>query len=74
MPTNTELEPMKLIFTNSDGGWGMTVAVIETGYEIEKQEGLALLPEMINKEYFDGWENQLRGNPMLNIVEVERFI
>jgi hypothetical protein len=48
--------------------------VVETGYEIIKQEGLLLLPEMINKDYFDGWENQLRGNSMLNIVIVERFI
>lgn len=74
MPTNTELEPMKLIFTNSAGSWGMTVAVIETGYEIIKQEGLLLLPEMVNEEYFDGWENQLKNSPFLNIVEVERFI
>jgi hypothetical protein len=48
--------------------------VIETGYEIIKQEGLLLLPEMINKEYFDGWETQMKGNTLLNIVEVERFI
>jgi len=29
---------------------------------------------MINKEYFDGWENQLKNIPTFNIVEVERFI
>jgi hypothetical protein len=27
-----------------------------------------------NKEYFDNWESQLKGLPVWNIVEVERFI
>jgi len=74
MPTNIELKPMKVIFTRSGDSWGMIVTVIESGYEIIKQEGLVLLPEMINKDYFDGWENQMKNNPFLNIVEVERFI
>jgi hypothetical protein len=74
MPANTELKPMKLTIARDVDTWSKTVTVIETGYEIIKQEGLLLLPEMINKDYFDGWENQLRGNPMLNIVIVERFI
>jgi hypothetical protein len=74
MPANTELKPMKLTIARDGDTWSKTVTVVETGYEIIKQEGLLLLPEMINKDYFDGWENQLRGNPMLNIVIVERFI
>jgi hypothetical protein len=74
MPANTELKPMKLTIARDGDTWSKIVTVIETGYEIIKQEGLLLLPEMINKDYFDGWENQLRGNPMLNIVIVERFI
>jgi len=74
MPANTELKPMKLNIARDGDAWTMTVTVIETGYEIIKHEGLSLLPEMINKDYFDGWENQLKGNPMLNITAVERFI
>ncbi len=74
MPANTELKPMKLTIARDGDTWSKIVTVVETGYEIIKQEGLLLLPEMINKDYFDGWENQLRGNPMLNIVIVERFI
>ena len=74
MPANTELKPMKLTIARDGDTWSKTVTVIESGYEIIKQEGLVLLPEMINKEYFDGWEAQLKGNPFLNIVEVERFI
>jgi hypothetical protein len=74
MPANTELKPMKLTIARDGDTWSKIVTVIETGYEIIKQEGLLLLPEMINKDYFDGWENQLKGNPMLNIVIVERFI
>jgi hypothetical protein len=74
MPANTELKPMKLTIARDGDTWSKTVTVIETGYEIIKLEGLMLLPEMINKEYFDGWEAQMKGNPMLNVVEVERFI
>jgi hypothetical protein len=74
MPANTELKPMKLTIARDGDTWSKIVTVVETGYEIIKQEGLLLLPEMINKDYFDGWENQLRGNSMLNIVIVERFI
>ena len=74
MPANTELKPMKLIIARDGDTWSKTVTVIETGYEIIKQEGLLLLPEMVNEEYFDGWENQLKNSPFLNIVEVERFI
>jgi hypothetical protein len=74
MSANTELKPMKLTITRDGDTWNMTVTVIETGYQIIGQEGLSLLPEMINKDYFDGWENQMKNNPFLNIVEVERFI
>ena len=74
MPANTELKPMKLAITRNGDTWSKIVTVIETGYDIIKQEGLALLPEMINKDYFDGWENQMKSNSFLNIVEVERFI
>jgi hypothetical protein len=74
MSANTELKPMKLTITRDGDVWNMTVTVIETGYQIIGQEGLSLLPELINTEYFDGWEAQMKGNPMLNVVEVERFI
>jgi hypothetical protein len=65
---------MKLTIARDGDTWSKTVTVIESGYEIIKQEGLLLLPEMINKDYFDGWENQMKNSPFLNIVEVERFI
>ena len=74
MPANTELKPMKLTIARGGDTWSKTVTVIETGYEVIKLEGLILFPEMINKDYFDGWENQIKNNPLLNIVEVERFI
>ena len=74
MPANTELKPMKLTIARDGDTWSKTVTVIETGYEIIKQEGLLLLPEMVTKEYFDDWENQLKDSPFLNITEVERFI
>jgi hypothetical protein len=44
------------------------------GNIIFEQRGLKLFSEMINKEYFDDWENQMKSNPHFNIVEVERFI
>jgi hypothetical protein len=70
----TGVQTCALPISRDGDTWSKTVTVIETGYEIIKLEGLMLLPEMINKEYFDGWETQMKGNPMLNIVIVERFI
>lgn len=74
MPENIQLEPMKLSFSREGSTWSKTVTVIETNHPVITQTELTLLPEMITQEYFDEWENQLKGNPMLNITAVERFI
>lgn len=68
-----ELKPMKLIFSSDGDTWDKIVTDLK-GNVILEQRGLKLFPEMNNKEYFDNWENQMKGNPNLNIVEVERFI
>jgi hypothetical protein len=68
-----QLKPMKLIFSRNEDTWNKIVITLDDTTIIE-QLGLKLFPEMINKEYFDGWETQLKNNPSLNIVEVERFI
>lgn len=74
MPANTELKPMKLTISRDGNTWNKVVTMIETNHPVISQTGLVLLPEMVTKEYFDNWENQLKDNPTLNIVEVERFI
>lgn len=68
-----KLKPMKLIFSSDGNTWDKVVTDLR-GNIILEQRGLKLFPEMNNKEYFDDWESQLRRNPHLNIVEVERFI
>ena len=68
-----QLKPMKLIFSRNEDTWNKIVITLD-GTTIIEQLGLKLFPEMINKEYFDEWETQLKMNPSLNIVEVERFI
>ena len=73
MPGNTQLKPMKLIFSRTEDTWNKIVVTLD-GSTILEQLGLKLFPEMINKEYFDEWEIQLVNNPTFNIVEVERFI
>lgn len=74
MTINSKLEPMKLTFSRVGNTWNKVVTVIETNHPVISQTGLVLLPGMVTEEYFDNWENQLRENPTLNIVEVERFI
>ena len=64
---------MKLIFSRDGDTWNKIIVTLD-GTTILEQIGLKLFPEMINKEYFDGWENQLKNIPTFNIVEVERFI
>ena len=68
-----QLKPMKLIISRNGDTWNKVVVTLD-GTTIIEQLGLKLFPEMINKEYFDEWEIQLKMNPSLNIVEVERFI
>lgn len=70
---NIQLKPMKLIFSRNEDTWNKVVVTLD-GTTIIEQLGLKLFPEMVNKEYFDEWEIQLKLNPSLNIVEVERFI
>ena len=64
---------MKLIISRNGDTWNKIIVTLD-GTTIVEQLELKLFPEMINKEYFDEWENQLKNNPSFNIVEVERFI
>jgi hypothetical protein len=70
---NIQLKPMKLTISRDGDTWNKIIVTLD-GTIIVEQIGLKLFPEMINKEYFDEWENQLKNNPSFNIVEVERFI
>jgi len=70
---NIQLKPMKLIISRNEDTWDKVVTDLD-GNIIFEQRGLKLFEENVNKEYFDGWEAQLRGGPWWNIVEVERFI
>jgi hypothetical protein len=70
---NIQPKPMKLIFSRNGDTWDKIIVTLD-GTTIVEQLGLKLFPEMINKEYFDEWENQLKNIPIFNIVEVERFI
>jgi hypothetical protein len=70
---NIQLKPMKLTISRDGDTWNKIIVTLD-GTTILEQLGLKLFPEMINKEYFDGWENQLKNIPTFNIVEVERFI
>lgn len=74
MPGNTQIKPMKLIFSKDGDTWGKTVFVIETGDIIIQDLGLKFFPEEMDKTYFDNWQTQMENIPMLNIVEVERFL
>lgn len=65
---------MKLSLLRNGDTWDKVVTTIEDGVVVFEQRGLVLFKEHANKEYFDNWENQLRGLPHWNIVEVERFI
>ena len=73
MPGNTQIKPMKLIFSRDGDTWGKTITDLD-GTVIYERLGLILFEYQINKEYFDEWEAQMRAVPMWNIVEVERFI
>lgn len=74
MPGNTQIKPMKLIFSKDGDTWGKTVFVIETGDIIIQDLGLKFFPEEMDKTYFDNWQTQMENIPVLNIVEVERFL
>jgi hypothetical protein len=73
MPANTQIKPMKLIFSREEDTWNKIIITLDNVVILERL-GLKLFPEMINKEYFDEWELQMKSHPSFNIVEVERFI
>jgi hypothetical protein len=64
---------MKLIFSREEDTWNKIIITLDNVVILERL-GLKLFPEMINKEYFDEWELQMKSHPSFNIVEVERFI
>jgi len=67
------LKDMKLIISRTEDTWDKVITDLN-GNIIFEERGIKLFPEMIDKEYFDDWENQMKLNPHFNIVEVERFI
>ena len=67
------LKEMKLIISRNGDTWSKTVTDLH-GNIIFSSAPLKLFPEMLNKEFFDDWEQQLRDIPNFNIVEVERFM
>lgn len=69
------LPPMKLTMSlNQDNTWNKIVTYISDGSIISEELNLFLSPDDMNKEYFDAWEDQMKAIPILNIVEVERFL
>lgn len=71
---NIHIKPMKLQFiNNNDGTWSKILTDID-GRLVMQELNLLLLPEMLRKEYFDEWEEQMKNSPITNIVEVDRFI
>lgn len=70
---NIQIKPMRLTFSRSGDTWNKVITDLNNKV-IFQQRGLKLLPEQLNKEYFDDWERQLKQIPHWNIVEVVRFI
>ena len=69
------LPPMKLTMSlNQDNTWNKIVTYISDGSIVSEELNLFLSPNDMNKEYFDGWEAQMKAIPVFNIVEVERFL
>jgi hypothetical protein len=69
------LPPMKLTMSlNQDNTWNKIITYISDGSVISEELNLFLSPNDMNKEYFDGWESQVKSFPNVNIVEVERFL
>jgi hypothetical protein len=68
-----KIKDMKLIISRDGNTWDKVITDL-SGNIIFEERGLKLFPEMIDKEYFDDWEKQMKLNPNFNIIEVERFI
>lgn len=74
LPNNEEKPNAKLSFTlNEDGTWNKSVITTE-GHVMMEIRNIVLFEQNNNKEYFDDWENQIKGFLNCNIIEVERFI
>jgi hypothetical protein len=74
LPNNQENPDAKLSFTlNDDGTWNKSVITTE-GHVMMETRNIVLFEQNNNKEYFDDWENQIKGFFNCNIIEVERFI
>lgn len=71
---NITIKEMKLKFVNNNDGTYSKILTDIDGRIVMQELNLLLLPEMMNKEYFDDWERQLRNSPITNIIEVERFL
>lgn len=64
---------IKLKFISHETTWDKIIT--DENDNIIQQDLRMELTEFNNtKDYFDGWENQIRNFPNYNVIEVERFI
>lgn len=66
-------EDVKLYFIKEGNTWYYLIKNLLDDI-IYQMSPVILFEENDNKEYFDGWENQIRMFPEYNVVEVHRFI
>jgi hypothetical protein len=64
---------VKIKFIKYETTWDKIITD-ENDNIINQELGLMLTDEINNKDYFDGWENQIRKFPDHNVINVERFI
>jgi hypothetical protein len=70
---NIRKKPMILIFENNGSTWSR-ILKDQRGNILYEFRNQLLLPEHMNAEYFDNWENQMRKVPQFNIVDCIRFM
>jgi hypothetical protein len=64
---------VKIKFIKYETTWDKIITD-ENDNIINQELGLMLTDEINNKDYFDGWENQIRKFLDHNVINVERFI
>lgn len=62
-----------LSFIKENDTWYYVLKDIQDDIKIQIPH-TPLIAEMNNKDYFDGWEAQIKGFPEYNVIEVYRFI
>ena len=64
---------VKIKFIQHENTWDKIITD-ENDNIINQELNLMLTEENNNKDYFDGWENQIRNFPDHDVIDVERFI